>query len=105
MKVERAIKSLDGAYDIVLMDPPYTLGPVHHVMEKVGSLAREGGIVAAGHSKHHALEAEYGGLGLVRERRHGDTVCSIYQATSQTETRAGRPAALQAAQQEGGEVW
>ena len=105
MKVERAIKSLDGAYDIVLMDPPYTLGPVHHVMEKVGSLAREGGIVAAGHSKHHALEAEYGCLGLVRERRYGDTVCSIYQATDQAETRAGRPAALQAAQQEGGEVW
>ena len=105
MKVERAIKSLDGAYDIVLMDPPYTLGPVHHVMEKVGSLAREGGIVAAGHSKHHALEAEYGGLGLVRERRYGDTVCSIYQATDQAETLAGRPAALQAAQQEGGEVW
>ena len=51
------------------MDPPYTLGPVHHVMEKVAGLAREGGLVAAGHSKHHALEAEYGGLGLVRERR------------------------------------
>ena len=64
----------------------------------LSGLARDGGIVAAGHSKHHALEAEYGGLGLVDERRHGDTVCSIYQAT-------GRPAAQQVTQQEGGEAW
>ena len=63
MKVERAIKSLDGAYDIVLMDPPYTLGPVHHVMERVGGLAREGGIVAAG-----ALQASRPGSRVRRPR-------------------------------------
>ena len=105
MKVERALKSLDGAYDLVLMDPPYTLGPVHHIMEKVGCLAREGGLVAAGHSKHHALEATYGGLGLVRERRYGDTVCSIYQVNGQATEQARQPAPQEVTQQEGGAAW
>ena len=85
MKVERALTSLDGkSYDIVFMDPPYTLGPVHHILEKVGGLAKEGGVVAAGHSKRHALESSYGELELIRERQYGDTVCSIYQEGGET---------------------
>jgi 16S rRNA (guanine966-N2)-methyltransferase len=79
MKVERAIMSLGKAYDIVLMDPPYTIGPVHHIMEKVGALAKKGALVATGHSKHHKLEPKYDGLELIRERKYGDTVCSIYR--------------------------
>lgn len=79
MKVERALLSLGKSYDLVLMDPPYTLGPVHHIMEKVGTLAKEGALVAAGHSRHHSLEPRYDGLELIRERQYGDTVCSIYR--------------------------
>jgi len=79
MKVERALTSLGKSYDLVLMDPPYTLGPVHHIMEKVGALAKDGALVASGHSKHHQLEPKYNGLELIRERRYGDTVCSIYR--------------------------
>jgi 16S rRNA (guanine966-N2)-methyltransferase len=79
MKVERALKSLGNSYDLVLMDPPYTLGPVHHIMDKVGALAKEGALIAAGHSKHHPLQPRYDGLELVRERQYGDTVCSIYR--------------------------
>ena len=79
MKVERALTSLGKSYDLVLMDPPYTLGPVHHILEKVSALAKEGALVAAGHSRHDPLEPRYDGLKLVRERKYGDTVCSIYQ--------------------------
>ena len=79
MKVERALKSLGNSYDLVLMDPPYTLGPVHHIMEKVGALAKEGALIAAGHSKHHPLQPRYDGMELIRERQYGDTVCSIYR--------------------------
>ena len=61
------------------MDPPYTLGPVHHVLDKVGALAKEGALVAAGHSRRHPLEPRYNGLELIRERKYGDTVCSIYR--------------------------
>ena len=79
MKVERALKSLGKSYDLIFMDPPYTLGPVHHILEKVGALAKEGALVAAGHSRRHPLEPGYPGLELIRERQHGDTVCSIYR--------------------------
>ena len=79
MKVEKAIKSLDKSYDFVLMDPPYTLGPVHDVLEEVVALAKEGALVVAGHSSRHTLEPKYKGLELIQERRYGDTVCSIYR--------------------------
>lgn len=79
MSVERAVVTLGKAYDLVLMDPPYTLGPVHEVMAQVGALAKDGALVVAGHSSRHTLQDSYGGLALVRERRYGDTVCSIYR--------------------------
>lgn len=84
MKVERALTSLGKSYDLILMDPPYTLGPIHHIMDKVRALAKEGALVAAGHSKHHPLEPRYDGLELIRERRYGDTVCSIYREGGET---------------------
>ncbi|MDA0988845.1 MAG: 16S rRNA (guanine(966)-N(2))-methyltransferase RsmD [Chloroflexi bacterium] len=84
MKVEQALTSLGKSYDFVLMDPPYTLGPVHHILEQVGGLTKEGGLVAAGHSKHHPLEPRYGELELIKERRYGETVCSIYQEGGET---------------------
>ena len=79
MKVEKAVKTLGKSYDFVLLDPPYTLGPVHDVLNEVSALAREGGLVVAGHSSRHSLEPRYGSLELLRERRYGDTVCSIYR--------------------------
>lgn len=78
MKVERAIESLGKSYNLILMDPPYTLGPVHSILDRVGSLAEDGAVVAAGHSRHHPLEPRYNRLELIMERRYGDTVCSIY---------------------------
>ena len=79
MRVESAIDRLGGLYDLVLMDPPYTLGPLHHIMEKVGILAKDGALIATGHSKHHPLENSYNTLQLIRVQRYGDTVCSIYR--------------------------
>ena len=79
MKVERALTSLGKYYDLILMDPPYTIKPVHHVLEKLGDVAKDGALVAAGHSKHHPLQNSYGKLKLIREWKYGDTVCSIYR--------------------------
>ena len=78
MKVERAVKSLGKHYDLVLMDPPYTLGPVNPVLNSIGHLAKEGALVTIGHSQRDRLEDSYEDLKLIRERRYGDTICSIY---------------------------
>jgi len=78
IKVEKAVKSLGKHYDLVLMDPPYTLGPVSPVLNSIGQLAKEGALVAIGHSQRDSLENSYENLKLIRERRYGDTICSIY---------------------------
>ena len=78
MKVERAVKSLGKNYDLILMDPPYTLGPVNTILNNIGHLAKEGALVAIGHSQRDSLEHSYEDIKLVRERRYGDTTCSIY---------------------------
>lgn len=79
MKVERALVALGRTYDLVLMDPPYTLGPLHNILGKLQALAVDGAPVAVGHSRHHPLQPTYDGLKLVRERQYGDTVFSIYR--------------------------
>ena len=79
MKVERAIKSMNTLYDIILMDPPYSLGPVHDILNGVIVMAKPGALLASGHSKRHGLENEYKGFKLVKETKQGDTICSIYR--------------------------
>ena len=73
--------SLHAPYGLCLMDPPYHDLSVLVVM---GELARSGlivlkGLVAVEHSRRVGLAEEYDGLVEVRQRRHGDTVLSIYR--------------------------
>ena len=77
--VEKALKSINGFYDIILMDPPYSLGPIHNILNTVSIIAKPGAILATGHSKRHRLEDEYKGFKLIKESRQGDTICSIYR--------------------------
>ena len=42
MKVEKAVKTLGKSYDFVFMDPPYTIGPVHDVLDEVGGSGQRG---------------------------------------------------------------
>lgn len=87
MKVEKAVQSSIGEYDIILMDPPYTIGPVHRIMDEIVNLAKPGALVASGHSKRHKLESKYNGLTLIKEKRQGDTVCSIYREENRIDNR------------------
>lgn len=68
-------------YGVSLMDPPYNDPRVNTVigdLAKSGLLARRA-LVAVEHSRRMALSDAYDGLALVRERRHGDTILSIYR--------------------------
>ncbi len=81
-------------YGVVLLDPPYRDSAVATVVERLtsGSLLDLNAIVAVEHSRDVPLRASYGEATLggasvaatthlerVRERRHGDTVLSIYR--------------------------
>lgn len=82
MDVGQALKILPGPYGIVFMDPPYALSP-----EKVGlvelmlassRLTGENTIIVVEHAYGSQLEPGYGEFIRLKERRHGDTLVSLY---------------------------
>jgi len=89
LDVLQAIQTLPGAYDLVLMDPPYKMGGLDSLLEKIASqagLVVHGGVVIAGHSKREDLKQTYGPLRLTSHRRYGDNVVDffVYEQDSDT---------------------
>ncbi|GIT45318.1 MAG: methyltransferase [Chloroflexota bacterium] len=81
MDVVQALLSLSGDYDLVLLDPPYSMGGLDDLMEKIASksgLIVDGGVVVAGHSKHVSLKEKYGFLNLTSHRQYGDNVADFF---------------------------
>jgi 16S rRNA (guanine966-N2)-methyltransferase len=69
LPVERA--SLTGPYDLIFMDPPYALEPDP---SRALPLLGHGGRLVLEHSRRSSPPQER----LIKQRRHGDTVVSIY---------------------------
>ena len=83
-KVEPFLKKRSGPYDIVFLDPPYTLEMLPLLQLVAGSgLLKPDGIVIAEHFKKQAAPAAAGGLALYREAKYGDTVLAFYNVRSQ----------------------
>ena len=84
--VERAISFLDKEYDIVLMDPPYRREDIGEFLGKLAStklVGRNTWLVIT-HSPRVTLDEAYGELKMFKERRHGDSVISIYHKEALT---------------------
>lgn len=69
-------------YDLVILDPPYADPEIEKTLVQVAasSLIQSGTIVAIGHSPRVALPEDIGRLGRLRQRCHGDSCFSIYEA-------------------------
>ena len=69
-------------YDLVILDPPYADPEIEATLGQVAgsSLIQSGTIVAIGHSPRVKLPEEIGRLSRLRERCHGDSCFSIYEA-------------------------
>jgi len=76
--VEKALGSLQGPYDAVLMDPPYGTPGLDQVMQRLDGILARKGIVVLEHSKRDAAADVYGALRRKTQRRYGDTELSIY---------------------------
>ena len=79
--VLQALQTLPGHYDLVLLDPPYKMGGLDNLMEKIASqsgLVVDGGVVIAGHSKREDLKERYGPLRLTSHRQYGDNVVDFF---------------------------
>ena len=79
--VNKAIRFLDKEYNVILMDPPYSDSSIGDVVTKLAtsSLVGKDSIVIVTHSPHFPLAPAYATLGLIKERRHGDSCISIYK--------------------------
>ena len=78
---ERAITLSNGSYDVILMDPPYAYLSLEQLLEKVGnsSLCHVGSVVVVEHSHRQVLPLELDGLRLIKQRRYGETMVTVYQ--------------------------
>jgi len=85
--VEQALWTFPGKYDLILLDPPYADPGLPGLLERLAgsALLQPGALVVAEHSKRTPLAASYGRLVRLKERRHGDTVVSIYRLTNDAE--------------------
>ena len=81
-RVEKALASLEGPYDLVLLDPPYTQPFPAPVLERLGvgsRLLRSDCQVVVGHSRRVSPGEQYGRLHLAQDRRYGDTSVAFYE--------------------------
>jgi 16S rRNA (guanine966-N2)-methyltransferase len=78
--VERAISFLDKEYDIILMDPPYRREDIGEFLGKLAAtkLVGQKTWLVITHSPRVTLDENYCELKMFKERRHGDSVISIY---------------------------
>lgn len=68
--------------DLVIMDPPYADPDIADMLGKVAAsrLVQSGTVVVVGHWPRLTLPEDAGRLGRLRERCHGDSCFSIYEA-------------------------
>ena len=83
-KAEKYLKKVSEQFDIVFLDPPYTLEqePVLNLIAESGILKPDA-IVVAEHFKKQPSPKQAGELMLTREAVYGDTVLAFYKIGSQ----------------------
>jgi 16S rRNA (guanine966-N2)-methyltransferase len=75
-----AVEGQPARFDIVLVDPPYAdTASLVGVLEVVGHLVREGGVVVSKHFWRDAPPPAIGLLASERERRFGETALTFYR--------------------------
>ncbi len=81
IEVDKAISILDKTYDIIIMDPPYRNAAIGETIKKLAGsrLVGPATIVVVTHSFHLTLEPKYPPLGLIKDRRHGDSCIALYR--------------------------
>jgi 16S rRNA (guanine966-N2)-methyltransferase len=81
LSAEKALSVLDGAYGILLLDPPYTDPSIAHTAEKLASshLVDQDSTIVIEHSKRVPLKGRYGNFKQMKNIRHGDSCVSVYQ--------------------------
>jgi 16S rRNA (guanine(966)-N(2))-methyltransferase RsmD len=86
MRAETAISTLQGPYDLILLDPPYGDEAAAQVLQRIGSsnILADQAIVVFEHARSRPSPKEAGALQLARSRHHGSTEISLFFRQSQS---------------------
>jgi 16S rRNA (guanine(966)-N(2))-methyltransferase RsmD len=76
--VERVVTTVDAPFDIVLLDPPYTM-PGHTALMKIDALVAPGGVAVLEHARRAEAPEQAGRLKRVRQVTSGDSMLSFYE--------------------------
>ena len=81
VSITKALSFLKKRYGIMLLGPPYADISVVAVVEQlaISGLVGAGSTIVVEHSFRLPLSEAYGNFRLVKDRRHGDTIISVYQ--------------------------
>jgi 16S rRNA (guanine(966)-N(2))-methyltransferase RsmD len=81
MPVSRALPRLEGSFDLVTADPPYSDPGIDTLMQTLGSgtLLNPSATVVLEHSRRFDSLPEYGRLKRWQLKRYGDTAVSFYE--------------------------
>lgn len=74
-----AARRLEGPFDIVLLDPPYSAEAVRDALGAAGAIARDRTLVVVEHAHRYAPPAAHAGLVRTRTVRSGDSALTFYR--------------------------
>ena len=79
--VSKALTFLEGSYDIIFIDPPYSDLAIGNLLMQLenSTYLHEESLIVIPHASRSPLASDYGRLQVIKERRHGDTCISIYK--------------------------
>ncbi len=81
----KAIDTMEGSYDLVMLDPPYddasTGGILSSLCER--TLVSGEGLIVVSHGDRHPIAQRYGPFITWKERRYGDTHIRIFRREEQ----------------------
>jgi 16S rRNA (guanine966-N2)-methyltransferase len=85
LKVEAAVSTFTGPYDLILLDPPYNDAGSSSVFQQLcaSNLVAASTFVVLEHPREREAPARCGQLLLLKSRHHGRTAISMYAAPPQ----------------------
>ncbi len=81
LETRKALRTLEGPYDIIFLDPPYFAGTEQSIMEDVtgSDLAKDQTTIVLEHSQKVTPPSTSGHFRMIKSLHHGDTCVSIFQ--------------------------
>ena len=79
MSAQDYLSSSKDEFDIIFLDPPYNMGILDEIMEKVYQITAPGGIIMAESELGWKLDKEIEGLSMVKQYKYGQVFVTKFQ--------------------------